>query len=150
MSIGGQMRHSSVEYQQQWRAENLDGYEREKAKHREYYQKNRKKLIAQQGARYRKAKLAGTLPKKLPLAGKKYVLKAMYGITLDQYNGLLAQQNGVCKICHEPPKKGRQLSVDHCHNSNKIRGLLCSTCNSGLGHFKDDPELLKAAIEYLQ
>lgn len=53
---------------------------------------------------------------------------------------------GKCAICGESEKR---LVVDHCHNTNVIRGALCVNCNSGLGMFQDDPELLLAAIEYL-
>ena len=75
-----------------------------------------------------------------------------YGITVDQYNTLLAQQNGCCKICQSSQtgdKHKKFLFVDHCHTTNKVRGLLCSHCNRGLGAFKDDPKRLQNAISYL-
>lgn len=56
-------------------------------------------------------------------------------------------QSGKCLICNEIPKR---LVVDHCHTSGKVRGLLCDHCNTGLGRFKDSPELLMAAIRYLK
>ena len=82
-------------------------------------------------------------------------LLAKYGMTLDDYNRMLAAQNGVCAICHLPPSGNRNsrtihLAVDHCHTSGKIRKLLCSHCNAGVGGFKDDPTLLRAAIAYLE
>lgn len=76
-------------------------------------------------------------------------LKYTYGITLDQYNELLKLQNFGCAICgihHEV----KQLFVDHCHKTNKVRGLLCNFCNTGLGNFQDDPKLLETAIDYLK
>ena len=72
-----------------------------------------------------------------------------YGITEELYLGMLQSQEYRCKICRtsEPGVKGWQ--IDHCHSSNIVRGLLCHHCNTGLGSFQDDVEILKAAIEYL-
>lgn len=75
--------------------------------------------------------------------------RSNYGIELIDYENLLAKQNGVCMICKQPPVKGRMLSVDHCHTTSKIRGLLCHTCNGGLGMFRDSKQLIAAALEYL-
>lgn len=54
-----------------------------------------------------------------------------------------------CLICGEQPPGGQALAVDHCHTTGKIRGLLCSRCNIGLGQFRDDPDLLEFARIYL-
>lgn len=73
--------------------------------------------------------------------------------TLDQ---MFEDQNHECAICHthvsDVPHKsfGNPLVVDHSHDTGEVRGLLCPTCNSGLGHFKDDPELLTEAANYLK
>jgi len=80
-------------------------------------------------------------------------LKA-YGITLEEYENMLKYQNGVCKICSKPETKGRgkdkaTLAVDHCHDTGKVRGLLCSSCNRGLGFFGDSLLLLNKAADYL-
>lgn len=80
-------------------------------------------------------------------------LVATFGITLEDFNAMLVLQNGVCAICGNPPQNtnGRnwRLNVDHCHACGEVRMLLCSTCNNGLGCFKDNPELLLKAIGYL-
>ncbi len=76
-------------------------------------------------------------------------LKYYYGISVEEYDALLARQNGKCAICREKPE-GQTLCVDHCHATGKIRGLLCRSCNVGLGNFRDDPRLLRAAIAYLE
>lgn len=70
---------------------------------------------------------------------------------LDIYQKLFDEQGGVCAIC-KSPENGRykHLSVDHCHDTGKIRGLLCNNCNRGIGLLKDSPELLKNAIEYVE
>jgi hypothetical protein len=79
-----------------------------------------------------------------------------YGITLAQYNQLLKEQNGVCAICKQPEtiydirtNKLRALAVDHNHITGKTRGLLCSHCNHGVGHFKEDIGILYNTIDYL-
>lgn len=78
--------------------------------------------------------------------------KKRYGITLSEYKEKLAAQNFKCLICGVSEKDSRQkkLVVDHCHNTNEVRGLLCHNCNCGLGHFVDNVEVLQKAITYLQ
>ena len=65
------------------------------------------------------------------------------------YKFLMKEQDGKCDICWKQYDTYAKLEVDHCHKSGKTRGLLCKTCNLGLGEFKDDPELLERAILYL-
>ena len=79
-------------------------------------------------------------------------LKRNFNLTTEDYNNLLKKQNNVCAICkkEEVSLRNSFLSVDHCHKTNKIRGLLCVKCNSGIEAFKDNPELIKKAIEYLE
>lgn len=81
-------------------------------------------------------------------AQKNAVLKNKYGITLEDYKCMFEAQDGVCAICEES-EEGRLLAVDHCHETNKVRGLLCGSCNRALGLFKDDPILLSRAKEYV-
>jgi hypothetical protein len=83
-------------------------------------------------------------------------LKKKYGIGLKEYKGMLFKQDGVCCICklkesalNPRTKKARDLAVDHCHDTGKVRGLLCAQCNTGLGLLKDDISLLNKAIVYL-
>lgn len=83
-------------------------------------------------------------------------LKRKFGITPEQYKQILDSQNGVCSICgceesvkHRYKEGTQNLSIDHCHKTGNIRGLLCSNCNNGIGRFKDNPELLIKAAEYL-
>ena len=68
----------------------------------------------------------------------------------NDYNKRLAEQHGVCAICHERPAEGQRLDFDHNHTTLKFRGLLCGSCNRALGLFKDNIRLLAAAIVYLQ
>ena len=74
-----------------------------------------------------------------------------YGITLDDYNIMLFEQDGCCKICNRHHTSFKNpLSVDHCHSTLKVRGLLCHSCNTILGHSRDDINILKSAINYLK
>ncbi len=81
------------------------------------------------------------------------VLLKSYGIDSEEYDRLLCLQSGVCAICKRPEACKRRgkilpLSVDHDHATGKVRGLLCTICNRGLGCFKDNPELLRSAAAY--
>lgn len=89
-----------------------------------------------------------------PDYGRNHDLKRHYGVTLDWYNERHAEQGGVCAICKQPETmvirgKVLNLAVDHCHDEGHVRGLLCADCNRALGMFKHDPNLLTAAIAYL-
>ena len=73
-------------------------------------------------------------------------LQKLYDITTVDYNRILVEQKGRCAICE---KDSEILHVDHNHNSNEVRGLLCGSCNRGLGLFKDSPNILSKALDYL-
>lgn len=78
-------------------------------------------------------------------------LKALckrYGTTVAWFDKTLEEQGGACAICRVVPEKYR-LHIDHCHSSGRVRGLLCNSCNTGIGHFHDDPERLARAIGYV-
>ena len=77
-----------------------------------------------------------------------------YGITVAEYDAMFERQKGLCAICGQPEAANRdgeafRLAVDHDHGTGKVRGLLCASCNNGLGRFGDDPERLMAAAAYL-
>ncbi len=69
-------------------------------------------------------------------------------MTYQEFKELLKKQGGKCAICRKVERK-RRISVDHCHETGRVRGLLCQLCNTSLGGFKDNPKLLKSAIKYL-
>lgn len=82
-------------------------------------------------------------------------LERKYGIKFEEYAYKLRIQDGRCAICGKSNeqfdgKRRRNLHLDHAHGSGKIRGLLCTHCNFGIGHFFEDPVLLRKAIEYLE
>lgn len=75
---------------------------------------------------------------------------AKYGITRPQYDAMAACQDGLCWICKGVNADGRVLFVDHCHDTHRIRGLLCTTCNLAVGYLRDDPALARRLAEYLE
>ena len=85
-------------------------------------------------------------------------LRNKYKIGIEEYEIMLNNQNGVCAICHLPETKKLynnlnktfSLTVDHCHSTNKIRGLLCQKCNTALGLFRENIEIIKSSIEYIK
>jgi hypothetical protein len=91
-----------------------------------------------------------------PRKQTEYKLKSNYGLSLDDYQNLLDFQGGVCAICKEPESTlsnagyVKNLSVDHCHITGKVRGLLCHHCNTAIGKFFDRVDLLESAIRYLE
>lgn len=85
-----------------------------------------------------------------PAPVRAWSLKTNYGISMEDYDNMLKSQGGVCFLCGEPEKQRKHLAVDHCHRTGKVRGLLCTTCNVGLGNLKDDPEILEKAAKYLR
>lgn len=78
---------------------------------------------------------------------KKSNLKKNYGLTLEQWGDMLSNQKGCCAICS---CSMTSPNVDHCHETGRVRGLLCATCNGGLGMFKDCVPLLEKAIIYIK
>ena len=80
-------------------------------------------------------------------------LKRKYGITINEYNRMLNSQNNKCAVCNSTSKgkkNAKYFSVDHCHTTGKVRGLLCNHCNAGIGNMKDDVVILEKAIAYLR
>lgn len=82
---------------------------------------------------------------------RKSHLKRKYGITVEEADALLEKQGGKCAICSvtEGDSRGFRMHIDHDHATGVVRGILCNLCNSGLGQFRDNPDLLTKAIAYL-
>ena len=96
-----------------------------------------------------KARARHKLASKKPGFSRDKYLKR-YGITHADYERILKAQGGVCAICESTEtKKWDHFSVDHNHETGEVRGLLCATCNTGLGQFQDAPDLLIKAANYL-
>lgn len=107
-----------------------DNYRKTSDKHRHYLEKRRKTSAYKE---YQKRK----------------ILEIKFGLTLEKYLTMLRSQNESCKICSKTNPNGDSLAVDHCHDTGRIRGLLCNKCNVGLGCFNDKTDLLQRSINYL-
>jgi len=73
-----------------------------------------------------------------------------FGISADDFDALLASQDGGCAICGGVPEREASFHLDHDHLSGSIRGILCLSCNQALGHFRDDPTVLQRAADYVR
>lgn len=128
---------------QRWQEANP---ERAKELQREYRDRNRAEVRERGKKHYRENKdraLAQSRVRKLK----------RYALTPESYAAMLAAQGGRCKICGSTKavRTGEgSFSVDHCHETGKVRGLLCRRCNAALGGFRDSPELLEMALVYLR
>lgn len=129
-------RASQREYNRRWIAKPGNREKRLAAYHR-WYEKNGKKYNCESKHRIN--------------------LKHKYGLTFEEFDEKLIEQNFVCAICgcaetaiNNNANSVKRLSVDHNHSTGKVRGLLCSRCNSGLGLFQESPELLEAATKYIR
>jgi len=116
-----------------------------------WYQANKERLTKKRHARIAAERAeAGVQVRVYVRSGaatrRDYDIRRKYGITEEQRDKLAAAQGGKCAIC----ESDAELHVDHCHATNKVRGLLCRECNIGLGKFKDDLDLLERAKKYVQ
>jgi len=86
------------------------------------------------------------------LTQRRYWLKAEYGLSLEDHNNKVKEQDHKCAICKcdETEAFKGLLFVDHCHTTGKVRGLLCHHCNTALGKFRDSKEILSSAIDYVE
>lgn len=111
---------------------------------KEYRKINKDKILAEKKTR----KLSG----KSYIEARKSMIKRKYNLSLEDFDNMLLLQNKKCKICGatESNHKSSVLYIDHCHKTNKVRGLLCHHCNYGLGGFRDNIDFLKSAILYLE
>ena len=118
-----------------------DSKDRRKRKKREYYEKNSAYYI-KKAKEWRVAN-----PGKYKSNVRKYNLSARFGMTEEQWHDLFKKQGSNCAICDGGELK---WATDHCHNTGKIRGILCQSCNKMLGNAKDSKEILTKAIKYLE
>lgn len=96
------------------------------------------------------AQLGNQWRRKNPYLAHVYQVQYRYGLPRAEYERLHRAQKSRCAICGAKATKRKVLCVDHCHRTNKIRGLLCKACNTGLGFFKDRVGNLQRAVQYLE
>lgn len=90
-----------------------------------------------------------------PEDSRKSYIKQTYGISLEEYDEMSKKQNGLCYICDQPETsklngKIKNLAIDHNHSTGKIRKLLCDSCNKGIGHLKENVNIVQRVIKYLE
>ena len=118
-----QVRDQAIARSKQWRVDNI-----------ERFRENQRRMRATPESKRKQ---------------REYHLGKKFGLTVEEYDEMLAAQGGVCAICGRPPRDDISLHVDHDHETGKVRGLTCFRCNNALGDFDDDPKLLEAASAYL-
>lgn len=137
----------------------MTSVEEQREYHRKWYRKNsekRKAAAREHMRRYREKnpELTRAAVKKWREDNKEKIknshLVRNYGITLDQMNAMFLAQGSACAICRSKTTKGLNWHVDHCHQTGRVRGVLCNHCNLMIGHAKDRIETLLAAVEYLK
>lgn len=120
-------REEKLAYKRAWN-KRTQSWKKYRVQTKRYYEANKEKLAQQ--------RLHRLLPK-------------LYNVSLEDYNVLFDLQKGLCALCGRPPGSKR-LGVDHDHLTGNVRELLCSVCNMALGGFNDDPQLLRAAADYIE
>ena len=138
------------EQQDKWNASQAkkEAHKKWKATHPDY------KYTPSESVKENKRKYEATRREKHREIALRSRLKTQYGLTLEEYEKLLEDHEGVCAICGEQENTKRngdiiRLAIDHDHKTGEIRGLLCDRCNRGLGLFRDSPQLLESAVRYL-
>jgi hypothetical protein len=140
--------------QKTWRDTNKEKLKEEarlyRIQNKEKIKERKRKFLSDPANLEKNRQYAREYQRNHPEMQRKRIL-SKYGITIEKYDELLQTQNGGCAICGRT-ENGRKKNfiVDHDHKTEKVRGLLCTQCNAGLGNFRDDPSLLQSAIDYLR
>ena len=124
---------------------------------RNYYQRNKAKILEKQRQKYADPEFRAELLEKRREQHKARTPEEKwakdiywkYGISAKEYWKIFEKQDGVCAICGKPPTK-QKLCVDHCHHTDKVRGLLCKACNAAIGQLQDSVENCIKASDYLR
>lgn len=154
----GRTPSENAEYMREYYAANPDKFKRTPDQDRERNERRRAAYASDESIRKAARKAAKQWQEENPEKRFAQRLKP-YGITPEEYRDILKSQGGGCAICgatesrddSKRSKNGkRRLHIDHCHQSGKVRGILCSCCNLGLGKFRDDPNMLERAAMFLR
>jgi hypothetical protein len=89
-------------------------------------------------------------PDKMRLHHRRVLLKRKYGLTIEEYETILASQGGGCAICNKKPNCLRSHPVDHDHDTKRVRGILCINCNIAVGNIYNNPKIATKMAEYLE
>ena len=135
------------EYNRKYRKNNPDIVEKINKKHKIYLKEYRK------ANRVKRNEYLKEWYRKNPDKKRSQKYRRRYGIDVEDYNKMLAEQDNVCAICGNTDlgrKMAKYFVIDHCHKTGEIRGLLCHKCNMILGLCNDDPEILLSGALYLK
>ncbi len=132
-AVRNERRERICEVQREWYSRNKLSI---KKKYKEWYDKNKKEESARARATYKKNHIRRRCVK--------------WGFDVEEVTKLVEASDGNCDICCGVNANGKRLAIDHNHSTGKVRGLLCSLCNTAIGKFKDSPSLLMKAIKYLE
>ena len=129
------------EYNKKYKIENRDKINEIQ---RRYTEKNRA-AVYDRNRRYKEKN-----PEKFKKLTRLSWMRRVYGLTEESFNSMLLGQGGVCAICKKDDWGQQGPHIDHDHETNDVRGILCHYCNAGLGHFRDNPEYMASAIKYIE
>ena len=142
------------------KAKDPDGF---RARERAYYQANRKRILAKRVERERDPLVRARVNERMrayrarnPERFKRFYVTRnakRYGLSAAEFAKMVERQSGLCAICGNVPRGAhnfRSFHIDHNHATGAVRGLLCGSCNNGLGRFRDNPALLLKAAAYLE
>ena len=115
-----------------------------------YREKHREEIRRRDREKYWKTRTPHVPKTKAKNYHRNYRLNYLFGITLEEKEQLIRHQDGLCTICRSPFVNAKHAHVDHNHNTGQIRSILCNKCNTGIGQFRDSPELLERAALYLR
>jgi len=133
------------EYWREYRRKYYLQHKEEMDKKSKQWAKNNKFKVNKKSREWRKNN-----PEKRKLVELRYKCK-IYGISLEEYEKMFEKQNGLCAVCGNTNLRYKKsLSIDHCHKTNMVRGLLCDDCNLAIGLMNDDIKILKKAVKYLK
>ena len=148
----GRTPEENIEYMLEYRKEKPEKFKRTRKQQDKVNSDRRKRYADDASFREEKKRQVKEYYQRNPDVRLRQRLKK-YGIGVEEYNGMLSAQNGGCAICGSTDSgdaKKERLHVDHCHSTGIVRGLLCTSCNQGLGKFRDSLELLTKASEYIK
>jgi Recombination endonuclease VII len=131
-------------------AEAAAARERRNAYKRAWYAANRERISQEQKHRYATdPEYRGKILSRSKTIFRAFDLKRRFGISLEYYDQMSTRQHGICAICWKAPV-AKALCLDHDHANELLRGLICHKCNLGLGYFRDDPDVLRRAADYIE
>jgi hypothetical protein len=129
----------------------MQSIERRREIQKAFYYRHRERMIKKSVENKKKRRAANPEKYKETLRKQKHSrLKKLYNLTSDQWWDMFEQQGSSCKICKAKETAGHNWHTDHCHETNKVRGILCYHCNLLLGMAKDNISVLEQAIDYLK